>query len=715
MMKILALLIIFLSIDLQAQLEVSGTVLDSKGEPIIGANVFLNGSYDGGFTDELGKFFFSTELKAEQILIVRYLGFEEVRLKQAVSTMQQLTIRLRPSVNTFDAVEVTGSTFSAGDQRKSTVLKPLDIVTTAGALGDVHGALKTLPGTQANAEDGRLFVRGGDANETAIYVDGMKVFTPYTRGVSGIPVRGRFSPFLFQGVQFSTGGYGLAYGQALSGVLDMKTIDEVDGDETNISLMTLGAGVGYTKKWDKRSLSLNSAYINFTPYTWLDEGRTPFTRPFEGISGEAVYRQKLKKGRWKTYAAADFGGFGIEQRNLLNGTLEDVQIDNNNYYFNSTFTSFLTTKTSIFTGISAGYNDDALSIANQNIQTELFGGQYRLAFKTVLSERMTLDYGAEHLMERHTFALQSNTNPTFENAFNMNISAAFTEGQYHFSKKLAAKSGLRFEYLHSLQRLLILPRLSVAHKVGKQAQVTLSYGMYAQNALPEYVHAQSALQNERSEHFLLNFNHRTKKSTLQLEAYYKKYEQLVRYPSRQEIYLASNDGDGYAYGTDFFWRLNNWRENYDCWISYGVLFTERHFRDFPNQASLPFATRHNLSFVNKIWLSKLKSQLSFTYQYASGRPYHNPNEPGFMQFESKSFHNIDVGWAYLINPQKILYFSVTNAPNIQNEMGRRFSSEPNEMGFYPSELIRPNFNQFFFVGFFWTIGHDKHKNMLEQL
>ena len=130
-------------------------------------------------------------------------------------------------------------TFEAGAESRVTALKPLDVVTTASALGDFLGALQTLPGTSTVGEDGRLFVRGGGADETQIFIDGIRVFAPYTPTANNIPTRGRFSPFLFKGISFSTGGYSAEYGQALSGVLKLNTIDEPDQEKTDISLMTL--------------------------------------------------------------------------------------------------------------------------------------------------------------------------------------------------------------------------------------------------------------------------------------------------------------------------------------------------------------------------------------------------------------------------------------------------------------------------------------------
>ena len=218
MKRIVLIGIILFQISLSAQTTVSGVVKDEQGEPVFGANVYLKGTYDGTATDEKGFFSFSSSEKGIQTLVVSFLSFEEYAKKGAITSFKNLEIRLREDVNTLDAVTINAGTFKAGDQAKVTALKPLDVVTTAGSMGDFVAALQTLPGTSNVSEDGRLFVRGGEANETQMFIDGMRVFTPYTPSANNIPSRGRFSPFLFKGISFSTGGYSAEYGQALSSV-----------------------------------------------------------------------------------------------------------------------------------------------------------------------------------------------------------------------------------------------------------------------------------------------------------------------------------------------------------------------------------------------------------------------------------------------------------------------------------------------------------------
>jgi hypothetical protein len=119
-----------------------------------------------------------------------------------VSALSGLTVKLKESVTSLDAVVITAGTFEAGDKARVSVLKPLDIVTTAGAAGDIIGALTTLPGTQTVGEDGRLFVRGGEANETQTFVDGMRVAQPYGPTANNTPTEVVFHLFCLMVCRF---------------------------------------------------------------------------------------------------------------------------------------------------------------------------------------------------------------------------------------------------------------------------------------------------------------------------------------------------------------------------------------------------------------------------------------------------------------------------------------------------------------------------------
>ena len=61
MKTIYTLLLFLVALASNAQQVISGTVLDEKGKPIAGANIFIDGTYDGGSSDENGNFKFTRQ------------------------------------------------------------------------------------------------------------------------------------------------------------------------------------------------------------------------------------------------------------------------------------------------------------------------------------------------------------------------------------------------------------------------------------------------------------------------------------------------------------------------------------------------------------------------------------------------------------------------------------------------------------------------------
>ena len=166
-------------LSLQAQQLIFGQVQDREGNPLPGANIYLKDTYDGATSDLKGNFHFDTEEKGTQLLLISYISFEKQEKEvQLDGAPLEVTVVLKEAINKLEGVTITAGAFGAGDEKKATSLTPLDILTTAGAVGDIAGALQTMPGTQTVAEDGRLFVRGGSGEESQVFIDGLYVQNP---------------------------------------------------------------------------------------------------------------------------------------------------------------------------------------------------------------------------------------------------------------------------------------------------------------------------------------------------------------------------------------------------------------------------------------------------------------------------------------------------------------------------------------------------------
>lgn len=712
MKSILTLLIVLTSLISFGQTEIKGQIIDEQGMPFAGANVFLIGTYDGTTSDEKGNFSFTTTASGNQKLQISFLSYETIIYDFVVETFQSKVFTIKESLNTLNAVEVTAGTFKAGDNSKATALKAMDIVTTAGSAGNIISALETLPGTQTVGENGRLFVRGGEADETQTYVDGIRVGQPYGASANNVPTRGRFSPFLFSGITFSTGGYSAEFGDALSSVLLLNTIDEPTQNQTDISIMTVGVGLGKTKKWEKSSFTFNTSYINLAPYQLVVPQNLDWNKPYETLAGESVFRYKFKNGILKVYGAFDYSTFDLNQKDVNFDEKIRFDLQNNNFYFNTSYKGYLNDNLQLQTGLSYGYAQNKIGISADKVANNERTLHSKFKLRNSFSNRLKLSVGADLF---HT-NFDENFN-VFGYGYQNNSIAFFSEAEVLLSRKVAFNIGLRSSNASVVDEFTVEPRVSFAYKVAENSQFSMAYGNFNQTAKQDYLKFNSNLDYEMTSHYILNYMYNKQGRMFRAEAYFKDYKNLVKYNGTQANFDSNynNEGFGYAKGLDLFWRDSKTIKNLDYWISYSFIDSERDFRNYETQVTPSFVANHNFSLVTKYFVSKWKSQLSATYSYNSGRPYDNPNVAEFMSEKTKSFNNLSFSWAYLLSQQKILFFSVTNVLGTENVFGYQYANTPSISGQFQRQAITQAADRFIFVGFFWTISDNKKTNNLDNL
>ncbi len=700
-----------------AQTTISGKVTDPSSNPIPGANVYLEGTYDGSTTDDNGLFSFTTTETGTQTLLVSFLSFETYMVANDVASMQELEIKLREDVNSLGSVVLNAGTLAAGDNSKVSVLTPLDIVTTAGASGDYIAALQTLPGTSNVSEDGRLFVRGGDASEANVFIDGQRVFQPFLPTTNNVPTRGRFSSFLFKGTNFSTGGYSAEYGDALSSVLLLNTIDEPQQEKTDLQFLNVGIGGGNTQKWKNNSISVNAFYVNLKPYQNIITERINWIKPYESLAGEAVYRHHFENGLLKIYGGLNYSNFELIQEDINQPDGIRLKLKNRNLYMNTTYTGSLQNDWSIKTGVSIANDTDDIKITSTDVDDELTSFHAKIKLTKRFSNRFKLNFGVEQFINRFEETVAEPEIETFNTSFDNNSTAGFVETNIFFSKKLALQLGIRGTHNTLLKTTKVSPRTSLAYKIAPKSQLSFAYGDFYQSPQVEVLKYDQTLDTQKASHYILNYLYQNDGRTLRAEGYYKSYDNLIKYntttPEFTSIY--NNQGEGYATGLDVFWRDKTLIKNLDYWVSYSYLDTKRDYQNYPNKATPNFAATHTASLVTKYMVNDWKSLLSATYNFASGRPYDNPNESAFLNSKTKNFTALNLSWAYLISQQKILYLSISNVLGKKNIFDYQYANTPNVDGDFVRRAIIPSADRFFILGFFWTISDNKKDNQLDTL
>lgn len=707
--------------NLMAQTTIEGYVTNQKDEPVIGANVYLKGAYDGGSTDINGYFSFDTEESGEQVLVATFIGYQTLELPVNLDeSMTPVRISLKEDINKLDAVVISAGSFSAGEETKREVLKPIDIVTTAGATADIAGALNTLPGTQTVGEEGRLFVRGGSGDETKTFIDGMQVLNPYDPTIPNTPSRGRFSPFMFKGTSFSTGGYSAEYGQALSSALILNTKDVPLNDRLDFSVMSVGLDAAATKVWDKSSFSGKIQYTNVSPYYDIIEQSLDLEKSPVAVDGNFAFRQKVNKdGLLKFYGNFNRSSLASIQEDIDDPSIRTrYQLDNRYYYLNTSYRDILSDQWSIKSGFSYTSVEDVIEFNQQEVVESEDGIHFKTAFGYDPSSRLAINVGGEIFHRKYGYDL-SNPQPGAlpDQGFDEQLLAGFAEADLYTSRKFVARAGARLEYNTLSETTNFGPRLSVGYKTGEKGQVSMAYGQFQQTAHNDLVRVANNLQPEKADHYILNYQWLTDNRTFRIEAYYKDYRDLVVFDGNNlnNPAVYANSGNGYAKGIDLFWRDNKTFKNVDYWVSYSYLDTERKYRDFPFEAVPTFASAHNFSFVYKHFISPIKSQIGLTYSFASGRPYHNPDQPGFNAFKTRSYHDLSANISYLWKNNIIIHAVVTNILGFDNVFGYEYGNQFNETGMRNRRAITPMAPRFIFLGVFITLSKDKSLNTLPNL
>lgn len=717
--SIFYILFMLVGLNTYSQTVITGRVTQENGEALSGANAYLQGTYDGTSSNENGVFKFKSTKKGTYALLVQLLGFESYsRNMELKGDTIRVNVQLKEAFNELNAVTITAGTFEAGDKKKAVTLTPLDMMTTAGAAGDVYGALQSLPGTTTNGESGRLFVKGGDSEESQTYIDGSLVSVPYNSSAPNLATRGRFNPFMFKGTVFSTGGYSAEYGQALSSILLLNTNDMPAEDQLDLSLLSVGAEIADTKLWKDGAITGTLSYNNLQPYMSLAPQNYDWVRAPKSGSGAISLRQKTAKtGMFKFYSSFETRGFTLNQQNLdLGGKPFEYKLGNDNYFMNASWNGKLGDKWAMNSAASFTNNKDHIDFNQTKVAQTIQGLFLKNVFSYPFSDQFLLKFGGELSAKSFTQNVQMPTE-THDNSFTNRTFSGFTEAQIYASSKFVTRIGGRVEYSDYLKKLTASPRVSAAYKMNENSQLSVAYGWFFQNPLDDYLLYTNQLNPERADHYTLSYQSSINKRTIKVELYYKDYKDLVK-QNGESFYLPtsySNQGSGYATGLDFFWRDNKTIKNGDYWVSYSYLDTRRDYRNFPGTAIPTFASKHNLSVVYKHWLAGLRSLVSVNLKYSSPRVYNNPNSTVFNGEKMLPYRSLDLSWSFLYRQNIIIYGAVTNIPGFKNEFGRRYTGTTDANGQYPSVAIKPESNRFFVVACFITLTKKGKANQLDKI
>ncbi len=751
MKQVITVLLIFVSFAGFAQVKISGRMTDNKNKALAGASITIKNSYDGTTSDSLGNFSFITTEKGAHIIEASLSGYNSYEKNIAINKEDiVLNISVKELITELKAVVITAGAFEASDQKKTTVLSSLDIVTTAGANADVVGALKTLPGTQQVGESEGLFVRGGTATESKIFMDGNLVNNFFYSSLPGLATRGRFNPFLFKGTVFSSGGYSALYGQALSSALILESKDLPERTEADLSLSVIGVGGGIQKLAKNKKAAWGATY-NYTnlafAFKFIKQRQDYFINPVFH-QADANFRFKTKSGGFiKYYGYLSWNKLGFRAADIDSVQLKNAfSLENLNTYQNINWKekfgkgwksnlglSYSTNKDDIANELQDASNNKQVILApieyalkNFSVVNKAQYAQARLVLEKKLAGLNTIRFGTEYLYSEEKTAYTLFNGTVFNESVKDNMVAGFAETDFYITNNIAAKLGVRTEHTAILNKWNVAPRASLAYKFKDNSQASFAYGIFYQNPERKYLPAaNSGLDFARAAHYILQYQKVSNNRVFRTEIFYKEYNNLFKTstgPTGRDA-AANNNGFGYARGFEIFWRDKKSIKNLDYWISYSFLDTKRDFLNYPAEIQPAFAATHTASLVLKKFVLPWKTGFNASYSFASGRPYYNlkyDNGTGkyLIADQGKTINYNSLGFSlnYLPNLGKtnkktfiVWVLSVTNVLGQKQVFSYNYSTLSDR-----KEAVTPASKRFVYVGCFISFGIDRTQDAINN-
>lgn len=660
-----------------AQGTIRGFVKDAKsGQPVLFIVVSLEGTQYGTQTDENG-FYSLTKIPAgTYTLLIKQLGFKEVRESVTVSSDKLLTKNFLLEEDDLILNEITIT--EDGDNQRNNVnisvesmrTKDIKRIPSFGGSPDLVQALTTLPGIISTGDQGgQIYVRGGSPVQNKVLLDGMIVYNAF----HSIGLFSVFDTDVISNADVYTGGFSAQYGGRISSVMDISTRD---GNKRGMD-GTIGVnpfGVKAQIEGPLRKLRPNGSgisYILSAKRSYLDQSSKIL---YPGINdGNGLpfnYSDVYGKISFGGGTGSKFNAFGFSFNDAVNSyqSLASLSWKNNGGGGN-----FVVTPSTSPVLISGNFARSKYEIVLQEENKEdrssaITSFNFGLDFKYNI-EKDLLRYGVEIV----GFSTYFKTFAALDNARIIEYEQNTTELNGYFDYKFnrnrwVVEPSLRIQYYSTLAVFSPEPRLGLKYKLTDRLRLKAATGIYTQNLMATnsdrdvvnlfygFLAGPENLQNtyttpnleekeiknvlQRAVHYIVGFElDITEKWNLNIEGYFRDFRQLTN-TNRNKIFddTAENQDrpeelrrdfvveTGWAAGSDFVLKYEDKRYYFNLVYSLAKVDRWDGFQWYPPV----FDRRHNLNLIGTYNFGKDRLfEASVRWNLGSGLPF--TQTQGFYQ------------------------------------------------------------------------------------
>lgn len=647
---------------------ITGHVFDAATqEPLIGANIQIVGTSRGSVSRSDGAFTIDRVPEGHLALQVSMVGYKPVIEPDLVlSSVKPLEVKipLHQTVLAGMGVTVKPNYFEAVSDRPLSVQTQsfAEIRRLPGGLEDVLRAVSILPGV-AQAQNGRndFIVRGGAPSENLYSIDGMEAPNINhfgTQGATGGPLSFVNLDYVAN-TTFSTGGFGVRYGDRLSSVTNIELREGREdrwGGKATISASQFGLNL-------EGPLSQKGTLVFSARRSYLD-----FIFKAAGFAFVPEYWDFLVKGEYKLSARDQLSLTAlsaIDDVRLFNDTAEK-RYDNSRVIASDQYQAIAgLTWRRLF---SSGYSTVTLSnnryrynlMQSDTLKNPIFKNN-SLERETLLtanllwaaSKHTELTVGAQGRIVLFASDVKL---PTFTTPFGQQLdvnaaldttaikSAAWMQVQ-HKSGPFTVTLGGRVDYFNLIKEgAAFSPRMSVEYSWGSLTKLSASVGRYHQ--APAYIWlvanpTNRNLKQIRNMQYILGAQRLLREDVkLSLEGYYKDYNRYPASPLQPWLVMA-NTGAGYGGSEEGFasFGLEPLESVGSGWARGLELFLQKRFSNSPYYGLLSVSWNESKfkgldgvfrsSSFDQRWIVNLgggyilnsRWEFSGRFRLATGRPY----------------------------------------------------------------------------------------------
>jgi len=493
-------------IDIESQIPLAFTTIAvTTTDPILGT-----------ITDDNGNFRFEKVPVGRHDIKVSYMGYEtQIIPELMVSTGKEMVLTIKMKEQISELEEVTVKAYTQKD-------KPLNSMASvsartfsveearryAGGWDDPGRLVASFAGVTTDViRDNTIIIRGNSPKGLLWRLEGIEIPNPNhfanltTFGGGGISA---LSALVVGNSDFFTGAFPAEYGNAVSGVFDIKLrTGNNEKYEHAVQLGTIGLDIsseGPIGKNSGASYLFNYRYSTFGLIRPLfPEEIKDFLPVYQDLSFKINMPTK-KAGVFSIWGLAsdDSDDFKAEQDSSL-WEMADDRMDgiltqrigglglNHRYIFQKNAwlnTSFAVTGDYMkYEGGILGY--DLNRYENENMHVN----NYKYTFTSVYNRKFSAKHANRtgFIVDNMHYNTVLKHAPVYDqglitvvnekNASNM--VQVFSQSKFSFSKRFTINAGLHGNYFDLNNELVIEPRLGLSYNIGKTQSVSLAYGKHS--------------------------------------------------------------------------------------------------------------------------------------------------------------------------------------------------------------------------------------------